>query len=80
MTQQAVLVYNFAAETVDLWITADNQIVELYFDGERVPVAAGEWREVRKVAMSTRTRTVAVKCLDRGVSNLVAFAIVFSLL
>lgn len=61
-------------ESVDLSITADNQILEVYFDGKRVPVAAGEWTQVRKVAMPTRTRTIAVKCLDQGVSGWMTFA------
>ena len=66
----------YAVETVDLSITADNQILELHVDGKRVSVAAGEWTQVRKVTILKRTRTIAVKCSDEGVSNLVALAIV----
>ena len=55
------------ADSVDLSITADNYIIELYFDGKPVSFAAGEWTSVRKVSMPTRTRTIAVKCQDTGV-------------
>lgn len=55
--------------SVDLSFTADNKVVELYFDGKRVPVEDAEWTRVRKVAMPKRTRTIAFKCLDTGVSD-----------
>lgn len=60
--------------SVDLSITADNQVLEVHFDGERVPIAPAEWTTVRKVAMPTRTRTIAIKCLDQGVSSGLLFA------
>jgi hypothetical protein len=56
------------AGSVDLSLTADNKIVELYFDGKRVTVEDAEWTRVRKVSMPKRTRTIAIKCLDTGVS------------
>ena len=56
--------------SVDLFITVDNDILEVYFDGKQVTVTAAEWNVVRKVSMPTRTRTIAVKSQDRGVSCL----------
>lgn len=55
-------------KTVELSITADNQILELYFDGKPVNVQQADWNVVRKVSFPIRTRTIAVKCLDTGVS------------
>jgi hypothetical protein len=52
---------------VDLSITADNQILELFFDGKQVTVPAGEWPVVRTIPMPVRTRTIAVKSRDTGV-------------
>jgi hypothetical protein len=57
--------------SVDLSLTADNKIVELYFDGKRVTVEDAEWTRVRKVSMPKRTRVIAIKCLDTGVSIVV---------
>jgi hypothetical protein len=62
------------AGTVELSLTADNKIIALYFDGKQVPVADGEWTQVRRVAMPTGTRTIAVKLLDTGVSTCLTFA------
>ena len=54
-------------KTVELSITADNEILELYFDGKPVNVEQAEWPVVRKVEMPVRTTTIAVKCRDTGV-------------
>lgn len=62
-------------EMVDLSITADNQILELHIDGRQVSVEGGEWTRVRKLSVSSRIRTIAVKCLDQGVSSMVKFAV-----
>lgn len=63
-----VLASCLGKKTVELSITADNQILELYFDGKPVNVQQADWNVVRKVSFPIRTRTIAVKCLDTGVS------------
>jgi hypothetical protein len=55
--------------SVDLSLTADTDILELYFDGKRVPVDNAKWPKVNKVLMPTRTKIIAIKFVNTPVSS-----------
>jgi len=60
-----------AAETVDLTITVDNVLEELYIDGGRIPNAdlpnRQNWQAVDVVRIPTTTQVIAVSASDSGV-------------
>ena len=45
-------------------ITVDDQLVDLYADGKKIPFQPGGWKNVRTVEIQSTTRLLAIKGQD----------------
>jgi hypothetical protein len=69
--RNSVEILLFVLDTISkkLYITADNQLIELYVNGISISVGSEGWTTVRTFDIPSSVSSIAVKAIDWGVSG-----------